>query len=76
MAKKTQSDLAAGMSNLTVEEKVNVRSKNLDVLSEYKKFKRKKAANFVVIGKLSVILDVMTVLTCRNQATLTLGRVR
>lgn len=28
-----------------------VKSKNIDVVSEYKKVKRKKAANFVVIGK-------------------------
>lgn len=38
------------MGNLSVEDKVHVKSKNLDVLSEYKKSKRKKAANFVVIG--------------------------
>ncbi|KAK1143276.1 hypothetical protein N8T08_006803 [Aspergillus melleus] len=48
--KKTQGDLAGGMGNLTVEEKVNVKSKNLDVLSEYKKSQRKKAMNFAVIG--------------------------
>lgn len=38
------------MSNLTVTEKINVKSKNLDVLSEYRKSKRKNAMNFVVIG--------------------------
>lgn len=38
------------MGNLSVAEKVNVKSKNLDVLSEYKKSNRKKSANFVVIG--------------------------
>ncbi|KAL4970731.1 putative translation elongation factor EF-1 subunit [Aspergillus stella-maris] len=48
--KKGQADLAGGMSNLTVTEKVNVKSKNLDVLSEYKKWNRKNAMNFVVIG--------------------------
>ena len=48
--KKAQGDLAGGMGNLTVEEKVNVKSKNLDVLSEYKKSQRKKAMNFAVIG--------------------------
>lgn len=47
---KTQ-DLAGGMNNLSVEEKVNVKSKNLDVLAEYRKSKRKNAANFVVIGE-------------------------
>lgn len=31
-------------------EKVNVKSKNLDVLSEYQKSKRKNAMNFAVIG--------------------------
>ncbi|KAL4943711.1 hypothetical protein BDV06DRAFT_210829 [Aspergillus oleicola] len=48
--KKGQTGLAGDMSNLTVTEKVNVKSKNLDVLSEYKKSKRKNAMNFVVIG--------------------------
>ncbi|PYH40055.1 putative translation elongation factor EF-1 subunit [Aspergillus saccharolyticus JOP 1030-1] len=48
--KKTQADLAGGMNNLSVEEKVNVKSKNLDVLSEYKKAERKRAMNFAVIG--------------------------
>lgn len=45
------------MKNLTVEEKVNVKGKNLDVLSEYKKSKRKNAANFVVIGQY-LFLDI------------------
>ncbi|KAL2856047.1 hypothetical protein BJY01DRAFT_203739 [Aspergillus pseudoustus] len=48
--KKDQSGLAGDMGNLSVIEKVNVKSKNLDVLSEYKKAKRKNAMNFVVIG--------------------------
>lgn len=38
------------MNNLSVVEKVTVKSKNLDVLAEYNKSKRKKSANFVVIG--------------------------
>lgn len=38
------------MKALAVEEPVNVKSKNLDVLAEYKKSQAKKAANFVVIG--------------------------
>jgi elongation factor 1 alpha-like protein len=38
------------MKDLTVEEKVTVKSKNLDVLAEYNKSTRKKSANFVVIG--------------------------
>lgn len=48
--KKAQGDLAGGMNNLSVEEKVTVKSKNLNVLDEYNKSKRKKSANFVVIG--------------------------
>ncbi|KAL4790782.1 P-loop containing nucleoside triphosphate hydrolase protein [Aspergillus venezuelensis] len=48
--KKGQAGLAGDMSNLTVTEKINVKSKNLDVLSEYKNSKRKAAMNFVVIG--------------------------
>ena len=42
--------MAEGMNSLSVEEKVNVKSKNLDVLSEYQKTQRKKAMNFAVIG--------------------------
>ncbi|PWY68129.1 hypothetical protein BO94DRAFT_540322 [Aspergillus sclerotioniger CBS 115572] len=48
--KKSQAGLSEGMNNLSVEEKVNVKSKNLDVLSEYQKSQRKKAMNFAVIG--------------------------
>ncbi|KAE8374657.1 P-loop containing nucleoside triphosphate hydrolase protein [Aspergillus bertholletiae] len=48
--KKNQADLAGGMNNLSVAEKVTVKSKNLDVLSEYQKSKRKNAMNFAVIG--------------------------
>lgn len=49
--KKGQAGLASDMSNLSVTEKVNVKSKNLDVLFEYRKSKRKNAMNFVVIGQ-------------------------
>ncbi|KAL2829792.1 hypothetical protein BDW59DRAFT_142032 [Aspergillus cavernicola] len=48
--KKDQANLAGDLSSLRVTEKVHVKSKNLDVLSEYKKSKRKNAMNFVVIG--------------------------
>ncbi|KAL4979074.1 hypothetical protein BDW66DRAFT_128515 [Aspergillus desertorum] len=47
---KKAAGLAGEIGNLSVAEKVNVKSKNLDVLSEYKKSKRKNAMNFVVIG--------------------------
>jgi elongation factor 1 alpha-like protein len=49
-AAKTKVDLSNGLKNLSVEEPVKIRSKNLDVLAEYKKVKRKSSANFVVIG--------------------------
>ncbi|KAJ5835595.1 Translation elongation/initiation factor/Ribosomal beta-barrel [Penicillium robsamsonii] len=48
--KKGQSDLAGAMKDMSVEDKVSVKSKNLDVISEYKKSTRKRSANFVVIG--------------------------
>ncbi|KAJ5646636.1 HBS1-like protein [Penicillium lividum] len=48
--KKGQADLAGDMNDLSVAEKVTVKSKNLDVLAEYNKSTRKKSANFVVIG--------------------------
>jgi elongation factor 1 alpha-like protein len=47
---KTKVDLSIGLKSLSVEEPVKIRSKNLNVLAEYKKVKRKSAANFVVIG--------------------------
>jgi elongation factor 1 alpha-like protein len=50
-AKKAQTDLTGGVKALSVEEPANVKSKNLDVLTEYNKSKHKNAANFVVIGK-------------------------
>jgi elongation factor 1 alpha-like protein len=50
--KKAQDDLSGGIKALTVEP-VKVKSKNLDVLAEYKKSKQKKAANFVVIGEIT-----------------------
>lgn len=43
------------MDNLSVVEKVNVKSKNLDVLSEFEKTKRKRAMNFAVIGGCSTL---------------------
>ncbi|CAG8225353.1 unnamed protein product [Penicillium salamii] len=49
--KKGQSEVAGGMKDLSIEDKVTVKSKNLDVLAEYKKSTRKKSANFVVIGQ-------------------------
>jgi elongation factor 1 alpha-like protein len=48
--KKGQSDLAGEIKDLSVEDKVTVKSKNLDVLAEYKNSTRKRSANFVVIG--------------------------
>lgn len=39
-----------GMKNLNLQEPEKIKSKNIDVVAEYKKVKRKNAANFVVIG--------------------------
>lgn len=58
--KKAQGDLAGGMNSLSVEEKVTVKSKNLNVLDEYSKSKRKKSANFVVIGGFNGSVDQET----------------
>ncbi|EXJ92949.1 elongation factor 1-alpha [Capronia epimyces CBS 606.96] len=49
-AKAKSTGLAQGVQQLSVQETPKVKSKNIDVLAEYKKVKRKKAANFVVIG--------------------------
>ncbi|PGH09183.1 translation elongation factor Tu [Blastomyces parvus] len=43
-------DVADAVGQLSVQETVKVKSKNIDVLAEYSKADRKKAANFVVIG--------------------------
>jgi hypothetical protein len=53
---KSAAGLAENVKGLSVQESVKVRSKNLDVLAEYEKSQRKKAANFVVIGLLSFVL--------------------
>ncbi|KAJ9653714.1 hypothetical protein H2198_007112 [Neophaeococcomyces mojaviensis] len=42
--------ITSGLDNLAVSETTKLKSKNLDVLAEYKKVKHKNAANFVVIG--------------------------
>lgn len=52
--KKSRGDVADGVKQLSVEEPVKVKSKNLDVLAEFQKTKRKNAANFVVIGMVYV----------------------
>lgn len=52
--KKSQKDITDKVKQLSVEESVKVKSKNLDVMAEFKKTKRKNAANFVVIGTVFV----------------------
>ena len=42
--------ITSGISKATIDDAPTARSKNLDVLMEYEKSNRKKAANFVVIG--------------------------
>ncbi|KAJ5923189.1 HBS1-like protein [Penicillium verhagenii] len=64
--KKNLGYLAGGMNNLTVEEKVTVKSKNLDVLAEYNKSTRKKSANFVVIGKAFSSYGTFEIITDRD----------
>lgn len=49
--KATTKDINYGVAKLSIQEPVRVKSKNLDVAAEYKKTKRKNAANFVVIGR-------------------------
>ncbi|KAI9847463.1 MAG: Hsp70 suppressor, GTPase facilitates ribosomal subunit dissociation [Sclerophora amabilis] len=41
---------ANGVGSISIEESSRVKSKNLDVLSEYEKSKQRNSANFVVIG--------------------------
>jgi elongation factor 1 alpha-like protein len=46
---KAQNELTNGAPKSSIEP-ITVKSKNIDVIAEYKKIKRKNAANFVVIG--------------------------
>lgn len=39
-----------GISKVAIDDTPTAKSKNLDVLAEFGKLKKKKAANFVVIG--------------------------
>lgn len=47
---KVKPNIANGVDNLTISEAPKVKSKDIDVLAEYRKVKHKNAANFVVIG--------------------------
>jgi hypothetical protein len=48
--KKPKGELSNGVNNLSIQEPAKLKSKNIDVIAEYGKVKRKNAANFVVIG--------------------------
>ena len=48
---KAKESIISGMENLSTVEPETIKSKNLDVLAEYRQVERKNAANFVVIGK-------------------------
>ena len=48
--KKPKTDLSNGVNNLSIQEPVKIKHKNIDVIAEHGKIKRKNAANFVVIG--------------------------
>ncbi|KIW93372.1 translation elongation factor Tu [Cladophialophora bantiana CBS 173.52] len=47
---RAKSSLTGGIHDLSIQEAPKIKSKIIDVLAEYKKMKRKNAANFVVIG--------------------------
>ncbi|KAJ9614368.1 hypothetical protein H2200_002504 [Cladophialophora chaetospira] len=47
---KLKSTLSNGTQELSIQDTPTIKSKNIDVLAEYNKVKRKNAANFVVIG--------------------------
>ena len=49
---RPKGSLSHGMKDLSITEPTKIKGKNLDVLAEYRKVKRKNAANFVVIGKI------------------------
>lgn len=51
---KSKSALANGVQTMSIQDVPKVKSKNIDVISEYKKVKRKNAANFVVIGEIYI----------------------
>ncbi|KAH1635765.1 hypothetical protein KXX59_003884 [Aspergillus fumigatus] len=71
--KKNQGDLAGGMNNLSVQEKVAVKSKNLDVLSEYHKSQRKRLtekSGHVDAGKSTLMGRLLADLKAVDQRTL------
>ena len=43
--------VTSALSNVAISETPKLKSKNLDVLAEFERTKKKPAANFVVIGK-------------------------
>ena len=53
-----QTDISNGVADMSLKDTARAKSKNLDVVAEYKKIKRKNAANFVVIGEFSKKLDI------------------
>ena len=48
---KPVNSIENGISKLVVDDSPKAKSKNLDVIAEFGKSKKKNAANFVVIGK-------------------------
>ncbi len=55
---KTKESVINGMKDLSIIEPAKIKNKNLNVLAEYRKVKRKDAANFVVIGKYLVSFKI------------------
>lgn len=53
-----QSEISNGVADMSLKDTARAKSKNLDVVAEYKKIKRKNAVNFVVIGEYIEKLDI------------------
>jgi elongation factor 1 alpha-like protein len=51
MSTSTKESVGSDLKDLSITEPERIKSKNLDVLAEYRKVERKNAANFVVIGQ-------------------------
>ena len=58
---KPKESVSEGMKELSIAEPVRIKSKNLDVIAEYRKVERKNAANFVVIGVCFTIIAIPSI---------------
>ncbi|OCT48494.1 HBS1-like protein [Cladophialophora carrionii] len=67
---KPKTTLNNSVQALSIQDTPKIKSKHIDVLAEYKKTKRKNAANFVVIGKSTLMGRLLFELKAVDQRTM------